>query len=178
MQVRPAGHTQSVQIKFMWRDFFFLLIISFIIFGLALTTEAQIPDPMESHRGHPWKQLRIHRPHPAALRPSVGVSSKKLAFRWVFRPLLSKTICTLWCTWAAVIVLRGNNIILVTQRNAHSGFDVIGVNQDQCCAGKWELVSVIKNSAIEMTSPELPSGDSTQLTAALFSAHVYSVLRF
>lgn len=29
-----------------------------------------------------------------------------------------------------MILLRGNNIIFVTQRNAHSGFDVIGVNQD------------------------------------------------
>lgn len=29
-----------------------------------------------------------------------------------------------------MILLGGNNIILVTQRNAHSGFDVIGVNQD------------------------------------------------
>lgn len=119
-----------VQIKFVWSNFFFCLILILFLFGPALTTEAQIPDPVESHRGHPWKQLRIHRPHPASLRPSVGISSKKLAFWWAFCPLFLKTICTLWSTRVPVILLRGINVISATQRNAHSGFDVIGVNQD------------------------------------------------
>lgn len=79
-----------------------------------------------------------------------------------------------------MILLRGNNIILVTHRNAHSGFDVIGVNQDWNSDMKenWHL-SVIKNSAVGMTSPEPPSGSSMPIDiGVLFSVHVDSVLRF
>ena len=48
----------------------------------ASMTETKIPDPVESYRGHPWKQLRVHWPYPATIRSPVGVSSKQLAFWW------------------------------------------------------------------------------------------------
>lgn len=63
-----------------------------IFFVFPFVTETQIPDSVESYRGHPWKQLRVHWPDPTPVRSSVGVSSEQLAVRWAPLSLFVKVI--------------------------------------------------------------------------------------
>lgn len=65
----------------------------------VFTAETKIPDSVESHWWHLWKQLCVHWPHTAAVRSPEGISKEQLAFRWgeFFSLLLS---------WAAVMFLQ------------------------------------------------------------------------
>lgn len=55
--------------------------------------ETQVPDSVESYRGHPRQQLCVHWPHPATIRSRMGVSQRQLAIWWA-PSLESCVMCT------------------------------------------------------------------------------------